>query len=577
MTEQVLHEKEIFRLSRVLKGIRDIHKQMIGAESEEALLAGVCKIIVEDIGYEFSWVGLTEEGTSVLRQVSWTGDRYTIKGLNAEGSEAEFKKGILGSAIKTGKTQVFERSQEYVPDISRTCNFACSLPLTNGNHTIGSLDIHSGEENVFQREELKLLEEVASDLSFAINTLRDRQKQQEAEKKLRESEERIRLTNQLQQSQKMEAIARLAGGIAHDFNNLLAIILGNIQLAEMDSDPDDRIYENLSGALQGCIRAKHLTKQFLTLSKGESPVMKTGAFGNFIQETADLALAGSNVSCEFFIADNLLPVRFDEGQMRQVFNNVIANACDSLPEGGTVQIYAENISVSAGKPVPGVMIQDGKYVRIVIRDQGIGIPQKYLSVIFDPYFSTKETGIQKGTGLGLTVAYSILEKHGGYIRVTSEEGIGTDVCIYLPAFEPEIIRKKREEMLPFKGKILVMDDEKMICELLKKVLKRLGYKAETVRSGFQAIELYKKAMNSGDPFDAVILDLTVRGGMGGEETIRKLMETDRNVRAIISSGYSNDPVMRHYARYGFRGAIPKPCQIRELDNALCSVLITDNQ
>ncbi|GAF72840.1 unnamed protein product, partial [marine sediment metagenome] len=324
----------------------------------------------------------------------------------------------------------------------------------------------------------------------------------------------IELEKRLIHAQKMESIGILAGGIAHDFNNLLTIILGNIELAEDNIKPEVGISESLEEAEKASIQAQALTKQLITFSKGGVPVKKIGSIGNLAKETIDYSLSGSNVKCDFLISHDLWPVEFDEGQMKHAINNTIINAVESMPDEGTIDVRAENINITVEQGLP---LPEGKYVKISIRDHGVGIPEKHLSKIFDPYFSTKEMGIQKGTGLGLATTYSIINRHDGHITVESEVGVGTTFTFFLPAHEKEIRELKPiETHKPEKpsirtGRILVMDDEESIRKLSKKRLSVLGYESELAKDGAQAIELYKKSMDSGQPFDLVILDLTVKG------------------------------------------------------------------
>ena len=381
----------------------------------------------------------------------------------------------------------------------------------------------------------------------------------------------IELEKRLVQAQKMESIGILAGGIAHDFNNLLTIIIGNIELAEDDIKPEVGASECLEEAAKACIQAQTLTRQLITFAKGGAPVKKIGSIGDMVTETTNLTISKSNVKCDFLISHDLWPVEFDEGQMKHAVKNMIDNAVESMPDEGTIHVKAENITIIAKKSLPFL---EGKYVKISIRDHGVGIPEEHLLQIFDPYFSTKEMGVQKGMGLGLATTYSIIKRHDGYITVESEVGVGTTFTLLLPAHEKDIRELKPIEILePEKpsirtGRILLMDDEEGVRKVSKKRLSVLGYESELAKDGAQAIELYKKAMDSGQPFDAVILDLTVEVGMGGKEAIKFLQKINPQVKAIVSSGYSNDPVMTNFRAYGFTGALPKPNTNKELFDVL---------
>jgi len=391
-------------------------------------------------------------------------------------------------------------------------------------------------------------------------------------------EEKKRLEAQLQQAQKLESVGILAGGIAHDFNNLLSIIMGNISMTKDDVKPEYGVTEFLNEAEKASLLARDLTKQLITFSKGGAPVKKLSYISNLIEKAADFALSGSAVGCEFNTPDDLWPVEIDEGQIRQVINNVVTNAVQAMPKGGAIEVYTKNILSGTDKEYEGLSLQDGNYVKISIQDQGTGISDKYLPMIFDPYFSSKERGTKKGMGLGLATSYSIIKQHNGEIAAESKLGVGTTINIYLPASEIEVpVKKKLEEkVIVGKGKILIMDDEEMIRGVLSQMLRRLGYEVESSKDGTEAIESYRKAMKSDNPFDAVMLDLTVRGGMGGKDAIQKLIEIDPDVNGIVNSGHSEDPVMTDFEKYAFCSAIAKPFSMPELSVILDKV-ITDGE
>ncbi len=387
---------------------------------------------------------------------------------------------------------------------------------------------------------------------------------------LQDITEQKKMEAQLQQAQKMEAIGTLAGGIAHDFNNILLVILGNISLAKMRLSPEEEVFKRLEEAEKASLRARDLTQQLLTFSQEGAPVKKTGSIVEILKDSAMFVLRGSNVRCQFFIPDDLWTVEMDEGQMSQVINNLVINAIEAMPEGGMIKVKAENITVEKEKGLP---LKAGKYIKISIEDQGTGISKEHLPKIFDPYFTTK----QKGSGLGLATAYSIVKRHDGYISVESKLGVGTTFYIYLPASEKRVPKRKakKDEILSGEGKVLLMDDDEAIRKVAGNMLKHLGYEVEFAEEGAQAIELYKKARESGDPFDLVILDLTVPGGMGGKEAIKRLREVDPGVKAIVSSGYSNDPIIAEFKKYGFSGVVAKPYKIKELSEELRKVMMVE--
>jgi len=373
------------------------------------------------------------------------------------------------------------------------------------------------------------------------------------------------IEKELLKIEKLESIGILAGGIAHDFNNLLTGIMGYISLAKTYRKKlKSEIFDILTKAENATFRARDLTQQLLIFSKGGMPVLKPSSIKEILEDSTRFALIGSSVGCKFHIADDLWQAKIDEGQISQVVNNIVINANHAMAEGGMIKISAENVIIKEGEIHP---LKDGKYIKIAIQDHGIGISEENKDKIFDPFFTTKETG----NGLGLATSYSIIKNHDGYITVESKLGIGTTFHIYLPAC-PEINETKeikvQKKLRNGEGKILVMDDEDEVRKLAFSILKSRGYDVITAKDGTEAIELYKEAKESGNPIKAVILDLTVSGGMGGREAIQKLMEIDSEVKAIASSGYSLDPIMSDFRKYGFINALSKPYGVREI----CDVL-----
>ena len=369
----------------------------------------------------------------------------------------------------------------------------------------------------------------------------------------RDISERKKIEAELQQMQKLESIGILAGGIAHDFNNILAGIITNIYLSKMDIQRDSPGFNNLESAEKAILRAKDLTQRLLTFARGGDPVTKAASIVKIIKESAEFILTGSNVICDYHVADDLLPAIVDEGQISQVIQNLVLNSSQAMPEGGTIHISMDNIELVTDVKVP---LEEGRYVKIVIQDKGTGMSEEHLTSIFDPYFTTKDTG----RGLGLSIAYSVVKSHKGHISVESEIGAGTTFTIYLPASERPIeeVESRDDTILKGHGKILLMDDEEMIRKSIGQFLEISGYEVEYAEEGNEAIALYKKAMEASKPFDAVILDMTIRRGMGGKESIKKLLGIDPDVKAIVSSGYSNDPIMADFREYGFSDVLAKP-------------------
>lgn len=376
---------------------------------------------------------------------------------------------------------------------------------------------------------------------------------------------RKKMEEELVRAQKLESVGSLAAGIAHDFNNLLTIILGGISLARLDLEPESRALQNLKKSEEASLQARDLTHQFMTFAEGGQPVKMVGTILNVIQGAVNLALSGSNLNCRMNISDDLWPADCDHRQIHHAINYVVMNARESMPGGGTIDVEARNVWVTTDQvPVP----REGKYIMISIRDHGNGIPQEHLSRVFDPYFSTKERGVQKGMGLGLAITYRIIKQHEGHVVVDSEPDVGTSVHIYLPAGQEKKSIAAPASAQRSEGRVLLMDDEQAIRDMAVQILGACGYEVVAAKDGEESIELYRSAGESGPPFDVVILDLTVRGGMDGREAIRRLIELDGSVKAIVSSGYSDDPIMSDFGRYGFMAAIPKPYTIKELDDAI---------
>lgn len=385
---------------------------------------------------------------------------------------------------------------------------------------------------------------------------------------LRNVTERNKMEEEFFKASKLESLGLLAGGIAHDFNNILAIILGNISLARMYQDQKEKVSLKLKEIEKAAILAKDLTHQLHTFARGGEPVTQTVSVKEMVQDTTSLILSGSNVRSEFSFPDSLYSVDVDAGQIRQVINNMIINALQAMPEGGTIRVGAENAEISNSDMESKIPLEKGHYVRVFFRDEGMGIPKENRQRIFDPFFTTKE----KGSGLGLATSYSIIKRHGGYITLDSQLGEGTTFYIYLPA-SPGLEQGpgKKENISQGKGRVLVMDDEEMLREVMGEMLSLIGFEAVFARDGVEAVDLYRRYLEIGRVFDAVIIDLTIPGGMGGKQTVQKLLEIDPKVKAIVTSGYYDDPVISHYEEYGFKGFVPKPYKIEDLAKVMTEI------
>ncbi|MEW6141132.1 MAG: PAS domain S-box protein [Thermodesulfobacteriota bacterium] len=378
---------------------------------------------------------------------------------------------------------------------------------------------------------------------------------------------RRRMEEELSRVEKLESIGILAGGIAHDFNNILTAILGNISLAKMYLPSNDKVYQRLSEAEKASTNAQSLTQQLLTLAKGRILAKKLSVLSNIVEAACHFSLRGSNVRCEFVWPKALWSVEVDEAQITHVISNLVINAQQAMPSGGVIHVRGENVVVT---PELGLPLAPGIYVRLAVKDTGCGIPPEHVQRVFDPYFTTK----QKGSGLGLATSYSIVKGHGGLITLESEVGSGTTFYIYLPASERRVnpAGEDRARLPRGEGRILVVDDEAPVRDILGEMLAVLGYEVVFAKEGSEGVELYRKAMESAQKFDAVIMDLTIPGGMGGKDAVRVLQDLDPEVKAIVSSGYATDPILADYKKYGFVDAVPKPYTTEELAAALGRVL-----
>ncbi len=378
----------------------------------------------------------------------------------------------------------------------------------------------------------------------------------------RDVTEKQRLAEELLKSGKLESIGAMAGGIAHDFNNILTSILGNVSLAKLQAAPESELFTALTTAEKSALRARDLTRQLLAFAKGGAPVRKTAWLGDVVKENTEFALRGSNVRSRLSVPEDLWPAEADVGQISQVIQNLVLFGVRAMPGGGTLEVRAANVTLTDPSWVP---LPAGNYVMISIQDRGQGIAPEDLPRIFDPYFATKESG----HGLGLSAGYAIVKRHDGHIAVESKPGRGTTFHVYLPASptaraQPASVPARESDRV----RILLMDDDPAIRDVAQAMLESLGYEVEMAQEGGEAIERFRQAQSDGRPFAAVILDLTVQGGMGGQDTVQELLRLDKNVKAIVSSGYYDDPVVARYREYGFSGTVPKPYGLEELERAL---------
>ncbi len=371
--------------------------------------------------------------------------------------------------------------------------------------------------------------------------------------------EKKRTEQELRKAHKLESLGLLAGGLAHDFNNLLTAIIGNIELGKQYSSLNHKSVERFEAAIKAVWRAQDLTRQLLTFSQGGNPVKAAASIRELLEECAGFALRGSNVRCELMVREDIWPVDVDQGQIAQVVHNLLINAIQAMPKGGVLLVRAQNLKIRDETWPP---LTAGNYVKVTIADQGVGIAKEHLRRVFDPYFTTKD----QGSGLGLATCYSIVKKHGGFITLKSKLGVGTAVHFYLPACQEMAAKmeRSRPERKNMGKTILVMDDEEVIRNLVSEFLALIGYEVKLAKNGREAIMLYRQALQQGNKFDLVILDLTIPGGMGGKETLARLLSLDPKVKAIATSGYSQDPVLSDFKTHGFVGVLPKPYDAKQI-------------
>jgi signal transduction histidine kinase/CheY-like chemotaxis protein len=395
---------------------------------------------------------------------------------------------------------------------------------------------------------------------------------QERTAELRESAEQLRAEiaqreqteEELLRARKLESLGVLAGGIAHDFNNFLTVILGNIEMAKLGLRSQEPVQLVLDQAVKACKRAGALSSQLLTFAQGGTPVRRVASLSGLVLDAVRLARAGAPISIDVAVPEDLWSAEVDAGQIGQVLHNLLLNAKQAMPEGGIIELRAQNVVIDH-EPNPG------PHVRISIQDYGCGIPTEILPRIFDPYFTTKPDG----SGLGLATAYAIVAKHGGHLAVRSRPGEGSVFTVDLPASGkvPAAESPVEAHLRRGTGYLLVMDDEEALRSLLGRILGTLGYEARTARDGAEAVAFYEAALADGRRFDAVLLDLTVSGGMGGVEAAARLREIDSSAKLVVSSGYSDAPVMAEFRRYGFDDVLPKPFTPAQVSEVFRRVLV----
>ena len=469
------------------------------------------------------------------------------------------------------------RHQEYVlvKDIKKDPRFYPGIDTITGGETksllcvpmksktgiIGVLEVmNKNNSSYFTENDALLLSIFAQQSAIAIENAR---LFITLEKHLKEEQS---IKEELAKTERLHAVGTLAGGIAHDFNNLLSGIFGYLDLA-LQTTKDKSVKEYLEKAFTASERAKGLTRQLLTFSKGGAPIKKVEALAGFIRETTNFALSGSNVFCDFQLPEDLWMCNCDKNQVGQVIENIVINANQAMPSGGTIRVSAFNITLKSNDHV---LLDAGNYIKICISDTGVGIPKQLISRIFDPFFTTKP----KGSGIGLAASYSIVKRHGGIIEVESEERKGTCFNIFIPATgQPgKEDKKKTSKAYQGVGRILIMDDDDIIQKILTHMFSAMGFTAVSANEGRKAVELFQKAADQGSRFAAVVLDLTVPGGMGGKETVKEIRKIDKETPIFVASGYSEDAVIAKPEKFGFTASIKKPFSMTQISQLLHTYL-----
>jgi PAS domain S-box-containing protein len=553
ITRQKQDEERINHLNLTLRSVRNINQLITREKNRDRLIKGVCNILVESRSCNNAWIALFDESRKL---VAWAESGFRddfspmLELLNQGKLPPCAQKAMKQKrAVVTEDPPTMCTGCPIIPDIPDVGSMTTRLEYEG--YVYGVISASLQKTLLSDKGQVALFKEVAADIAFALHDIAL-------------GAERDLLMQERLRAAKLESIGTLAGGIAHDFNNLLTGIMGNIGLAKRYLKPDDRTYEMVDEAEKAAVRARDLTQQLFTFARGGKPVKKLVKIAELVKESAPFALRGSNVRLKLSLPDDLWPVEADEGQISQVINNLVINADEAMPAGGILSIEAGNFTIKRAGALP---LSTGNYVRIDIKDTGVGISEEHLQRIFEPYFTTK----QKERGLGLPTSYSIIRNHGGYILAESVINEGTTFHIYLPASEKKVKTEKKSVVTPpgrVGGKVLVMDDEELIRKMLRNILELAGYETELTGNGAEALEKYAQALKSGEPFSAVIMDLTIPGGMGGKEAIKKLLEIDPGARVIVSSGYATDPIMSEYKKYGFSAVITKPYSVKQLEETL---------
>ena len=539
----------------MLTGIDKIFLTTSGEETWQALLGAVLQFFSSPAG-AMGYVNGQDE--MVFCAFAGAG-RQTIadKGARRNIPHSDWAKSPWGRAMESGAVLAGNEPAGFeLPEGHLKIERFLSLPLMDGGQPAGHITI-ANKKLDYTTEEISLAGRLGGHIA---PLLKGRLQMAEQEKRNRQ------MTLHLANAQKIESLGQLAGGIAHDFNNILTGLTGNLSVLNARSGLDGEARETIKDMLAAASEAHKVTQQLLTFAKGGQPVKKIFSFRTALASWCSFGLRGSKTKPFVDIPLDLWAVNGDEGQLGQVVNNLLRNALEAMPEGGGLKVLAENLEQAGGTGLP---LPPGKYLRLTVADTGVGIPAKYLDKIFEPYFTTK----QRGHGLGLAMVRSIVKSHGGEIAVRSGPGSGTEFTVYLPAADAA---PQQDLAAPGKaqkgtGRLLVMDDEEIVQKALARMLAALGYTSACAADGKEALKLYKEALGGPGAFKAVIMDLTIPGGMGGAEAIKELLALDPAAKVVVSSGYSGDNLMADYKALGFRAALVKPYRYEDLADVLATL------
>jgi signal transduction histidine kinase/CheY-like chemotaxis protein len=579
MTEGILHEKEIARLTRILNGIRNVNKLMGQVTTEDDLLTGVCEILVRDIGYPLAWIAMVQEGVFNVKAASIAEVHSDIlkKVWFQCGGDCPMLQERAETFICGGRQAADSRNKK---KFSRSClglekemgiQFTCNIPLKFNNILTGVIHICTAEPHCFQSEEMDLLHEFVSDIIFAVETIRDRQRRMDAESALKESEARLR------QSQKMEAVGVLAGGIAHDFNNILFPIIGFAEMIAEDVPPESESHTFIQEVLHAAIRARDLVKQILSFSRQNEIVSEPVILSSIVKEALKLMRASipSTIEIRQNIDNNCGQVLSDPTQIYQVVMNLCTNAYQAMEEkGNLMEVSLQQADLPEELLLGNPPWSEG-YILLRVKDTGCGMDEKTVERIFEPYFTTKFPG--KGTGLGLALVYGIVSGAGGYIRVISDLGIGTTFDVYFPRM-PSITRNMAgtelyESFQMGHERILMVDDEPQITRMVYVNLQRLGYRVTEVNDSGKALTLF-----ADDPhaFDLVITDLTMPG-LTGDNLAQKILQIRPDMPVIMCSGFQDKITPEIIRNLGIKRVMLKPVARHYLARTIRETLDNDKE